>query len=342
MSRLSLRIRSRSAPGFTLIELLVVIAIIAILIGLLVPAVQKVREAAARMQCSNNLKQMAVACHNYQDAFGVLPPARIARDAYATWPVLIMPFVEQDNVYKHWTQAVVGGKVVGIGAGFSSQDAIARTSTVKIFFCPSRRGPMTSPGSQNGGPNGGLEGACGDYACCANDTTGSRNENTATGAIINGKVTNPAGPGPQGGANAIDQPNTNPPSQPLIPIMGFTSYTSLTKIDDGTSSTFLIGEKHVIRTEWGKSSTGDEAYYSGDNYDSAQRQAGPSYPLARDDLDKSAGSSKYPDQFGGPHPGGVQFAMCDGHVTSINRSIDITNLQHLANRHDGKTITVDY
>ena len=155
--------RSRRA-GFTLIELLVVIAIIAILIALLVPAVQKVREAAARTQCTNNLKQIGLGAHNYHDVYKTLPPAvQLANpppngsqnmlSMYSNpsigpnWAVLILPYIEQGPLFN---QNVASIKNYLVSGGADQSWRNIRTADIPIMICPSDPSPP-SPFALNGG-----------------------------------------------------------------------------------------------------------------------------------------------------------------------------------------------
>ncbi len=169
---------SLTRRGFTLIELLVVIAIIAILIALLVPAVQKVREAASRTQCANNLKQVGLALHNYHDTHKKFPPAFLGGSPGPSptnvpgwgWGVFILPFVEQDNLYR---QLNVNTSNMPVGA-ISGTGALTQTA-LPVFRCPSDVGPELNPNRGNH--------ATSNYAAVAGNNNITNNPHTGNGVM---------------------------------------------------------------------------------------------------------------------------------------------------------------
>jgi prepilin-type N-terminal cleavage/methylation domain-containing protein/prepilin-type processing-associated H-X9-DG protein len=305
-------LRKRSRQAFTLIELLVVIAIIAILIALLVPAVQKVRDAAARAQCTNHLKQMGLACNAFIDVKKALPNSR--RDANYTWFVEIMPFIEQSQVYAQWNMN---------SGSFYGQNDTARMSTVAAYFCPGRRSPITSIGEPQDNQTTPLHyGACADYACNVGTTGSDYWWDTIT---TNSTTTTPNVPN-DGPFKMANNWSTNP-NPSLV------GGVKIAHITDGMSNTLLIGEKHVQTGKFGDYNVGDGAAYNGDK-GSSNCGAGPSRLLAKGPNDTVV------DRFGGPHSGVVMFVFCDGAVRGIPVSINGTTLGYLANIRDGQAVTL--
>jgi prepilin-type N-terminal cleavage/methylation domain-containing protein len=297
-------VRPRPRGGFTLIELLVVIAIISILIGLLLPAVQKTREAANRMKCQNNLKQIALASLTYESARGQLPPSRL-RWEKMTWAWLILPNLEQENLYQIWPEDSKLGMHFIESTGFMN-------TPIPSYICPSRLavGQHTAKGFAQ--PAGcefaySIGGAVADYAVGIGTT-------------------------PDDGSDKMgnDIPNWPRSTGAFVIARG----VRIADFTDGTSHTILMGEKHIPKDAhtiypW------DCNTYDAMNSICATRSAGPGFPIAKSPTDPRV-------VFGGPHVGICMFAFADGSVRPVRSSIDEMTLGMLSHRSDGLTIPSDY
>jgi prepilin-type N-terminal cleavage/methylation domain-containing protein/prepilin-type processing-associated H-X9-DG protein len=318
--------------GFTLIELLVVIAIIAILIGLLLPAVQKVREAAARMRCQNNLKQIGLAVHNYHDSMGALPPVRIAGgDGYATWIVLVLPYLEQQNLYNQWD--ITQPKMLLC----PSRRDVGKLSTAEGFTATdaAQPPPWDSTSSEN-------------RFSAANNPAGAVTDYAANVGNFQGNSTDPATPKwfsiDANGMMVLGSVASTPAQGVDTPIPAFTSLTKFNLITDGLSNTFLVGEKHLPQSGLYRLKAGDGPAFSGAWTSFSGRLAGDQDPLALGPTDTTKslnGDAFYARKFGSAHTRLCNFAFGDGSVRSIKVSIDTTNLRRMAVRNDGETVVFE-
>jgi prepilin-type N-terminal cleavage/methylation domain-containing protein/prepilin-type processing-associated H-X9-DG protein len=312
--------RRRARAAFTLIELLVVISIIAVLIGLLVPAVQKVRGAAARIKCANNLKQMGLAVHNYHDTLGSLPNGHLETCPAGTGTgnegpcqyfsglfIQILPYIEQDVLFKTYNN-----NVPNLTNSFRQNSAFCQ-QTVPIYLCPAdqRAGQILAP--ETIAPNGGGQPG-NNLLYMASSYKGmsgignTNNTDTYAGYWDEVKSAQSAHPNGMGAFHGDGYSGLNA--------------SRLTDVTDGLSNTLFIGERHT-RTHITRGPFWADTFnlYS----------MGASWPysitlLADYDACQAKINSNYCKYgWGSLHPsGGINFLFGDGHVQAVMPGIDMS------------------
>jgi prepilin-type processing-associated H-X9-DG protein len=341
----------RQRYGLTLVELLVIVAIIALLVGVLLPAVNAAREAARRTACLSNLRQLALGCLHHEQIRGFLPTGGWGRDWVGDpdrgfdrnqpggWAYNLLPHIEQADLH-------------ALGAGITDPTrkrdlAIVRLTTpVPAFTCPTRRGPALWPNGKNNTylltatpdtpswrPDAVVRG---DYAANMGSGTLSAN-NYRSGASFS-----PASFVDAWITDAQWQSSFGPPTDGMV---FRRSRVRLREVADGMSATYLLGEKYVDPAQLaaGTSDDDDHCLYSGHERDvlrvglepPCQDRAGgdPSTTTGR-----TGGPNKYPlpIAFGSPHPDGCGMAMVDGSVRTVEYGIAAAVHRSLSSRNDGK------
>jgi len=303
----------RRTSGFTLVELLVVIAIIGILVSLLLPAVQSARESARRAECSNNLKQIGLAIHEYLETVRTFPPGGITEGpccstkSRTSWAISILPNLEQQALYDRYDMNAFNE---------DPQNAFVRESLVSAYICPSEIDVRRTDQPESG-PGYNLQYHRGSYR-------GNSGRSIQGGGVY-------AWDGPTGAANSISQHQPGNWRGPLYAI-GHHEFSTVTdgEVRDGFSNTLLVGEMASVthprrRTFWAYS-------YTSYNKSSVVAQS----RVILGDYDRCVsiggvgGSNPCKRGWGSYHPSGFQFVLCDGSVHFINDTIDINLLADLA------------
>ena len=363
--------------GFTLVELLVVIAIIGMLIALLLPAVQAAREAARRMQCSNNLKQIGLAIHNYHDARNGIPPS-ITHEYRAGFWTYLYPYIEKTALseillrgtlgeFNNGPDACVAGCVTGMPWGRLGQnwwngvpeygnpglteEERKGFASVSTYLCPSRRsGVQMSTGTGPGDPENPRPGPVGDYAFVV--FTGD--DNSTLWAVNCFSDSPPVRRdsysfhlGPIRIANTVFSPVNNA-------ITGFSSRDTFSWWADGTSNQLVLGEKHIPASRLGHCGQnglngwrdqGDCGIqgHAGGFAASVMRQIHPYYNLLGRGPNSFSGDDDNPIDvygFGSHHTGTILFVRGDGSVASVSNTTSLTVMSALACVNDGVAVSL--
>ena len=352
--------------GFSLVELLAVIAVIGVLVALLLPARRVARESARRIQCTNNLKQIGLAVHNFHDTYNALPPLAIG-DARASFFVHLYPYAEATNVYN----LTAGGnekKNTSIGNlidGSSSSEPISTwaaltpaerdaASAVKWMTCPSRRGGIQQ--KSMAGKTDLYAGPLGDYAVVfldqemnKDDTFPPPDVSDKTGWHLHQNPCDRIQVDRQKGAIRLAFVDCDQRADSSELYLDWKPRDTFARIIDGTANTLLVGEKHVRANEPGRYSASqddqDGVYWftsnvGGRNFNVA-RNIG--FPLAdgRDDArfvrgNNPARGPRNDFGFGSWHSGVVQFLVADGSVSAVSVTTDVNVLRkfgHVDDRH---------
>jgi prepilin-type N-terminal cleavage/methylation domain-containing protein len=347
--------RRRVRQGFTLVELLVVIAIIGILVALLLPAVQAAREAARRMSCGNNLKQLALGCHNYHDTFKTFPMnyARGATSHYAdpvgpthrstSWMVQVLPFIEQQSLYNmmdfNWDIRLDPRNGPTPASPNNPSNLYLARTVVPGFLCPSdglhNKGRLASRANRSNPGNPELainnyKGVCGaNWAEAPYATVTPPAGSTAINfnATIWGNQNNGLDRGNgifwRGGEANLGREGTTP----------------MQAISDGTSNTFMLGEavpRWCTHSHW--------TYFNGTTATCAIPLNAPAFCQTTgnriNDLNACWGSWQQNYSFMSLHPGGGQFSLADGSTRFVSQTIDLIMYRSLATKQNGETASI--